>query len=683
MFVCGACGHSSDREGYCSTDGQALVAARDPLLGTEVGRYRIARLLGVGGMGQVYLAVQPMIGSRVAIKVLSNECTRIPELLERFFAEARAVNMIKHESIVSVIDMAQLPDGRPYIIMEFVEGQTLGEIVRGGIAPIGGVVQVMTEMLSALGAAHALGIVHRDLKPDNVLITAEGHAKVLDFGIAKLAPGLSNVMSPRTATGALLGTPAYMAPEQISGAGTVDARTDLYAVGVVLFEAVTGRPPFQGETLYDLMHAHLEVAPPSARALRPDLPVAIERVIMTALEKLPARRFQNAAAMTQALHDAARDLPADQWRGLSRNAMITGRPSLDHMRHLTPHSAHAPTVRASVVIAPPTKRDRPRGPRRAIALAAIAVVAVGIVLLVIRQRGGDPPDTVAPVVVASEASAPPGGSAVAAPPSTPPPTNVATPPPPATPSPPSTSPAPPPPSTNRPPTPAPPDPRDHVRAGSAATGSATGPTIIGGGSAADHGVIIGHGVQIGPGVTIGGGGTAPPPTPVGKQTSFKLPIDYNPKKFDGAAYAPKALALARQIYPDARFVRYDIANVHPSGLADLGLTDNASTYWFRSPSHSVRPAGIPKNVDVDIDCYVEVEVGVKEIHVWARDMDPTDPNCKWPLRELPKCTTAQVWSKAKAAGADLDTVAKVAFLEDGKWFFDNDEGVRTYVDACP
>ncbi|MBA3453681.1 MAG: serine/threonine protein kinase, partial [Deltaproteobacteria bacterium] len=374
MYVCGACGMSSDRAGYCSSDGTQLSASHDPLLGTDVGRYRIARLLGVGGMGQVYLGVQPMIGSRVAIKILSAECTRNAELLDRFFAEARAVNLIRHESIVSVIDMALLPDGRPYIIMEFVEGRTLGEIVRAGPAPIGGVVQATTEILSALGAAHALGIVHRDLKPDNVLITGEGHAKVLDFGIAKLAPGLSNAMSPRTRTGALLGTPAYMAPEQISGAENVDARTDLYAAGIVLFEAVTGRTPFHGDTLYDLMRAHLEQAPPSPRSLRPDLPLAIERVILRALEKDPAHRFQSAAEMTHALHDAARQLAPDQWRVLSRGGMASGRPSLDHMRSPTPRDdGHAPTVRASVAIAP-TKRDRPRRLGPAIALAAMAVV---------------------------------------------------------------------------------------------------------------------------------------------------------------------------------------------------------------------------------------------------------------------------------------------------------------------
>ncbi|HEY6173239.1 MAG TPA: serine/threonine-protein kinase, partial [Kofleriaceae bacterium] len=311
-FVCGACGQRYDGAGYCPHDGQPLAATDDPLLGSEVGRYRIARLLGEGGMGRVYLAVHPGIGSRVAIKILSDQCARSPELLERFFAEARAVNLVHHENIVSVLDLAQLPDGRPFIVMEYIEGQTLAGIVRGGPVALGGLVQVMTEVLSALAAAHAIGIVHRDLKPDNVLVTAEGHAKVLDFGIAKLAPELQQQLSPRTRTGALLGTPQYMAPEQISGSGGVDPRTDLYAAGVVLYELATGRQPFVGETLFDLMRAHLEQPPPSPRALRPDLPPALEQVILTALAKRPDDRFAGAAIMAQALQHAAAALPPEQ-----------------------------------------------------------------------------------------------------------------------------------------------------------------------------------------------------------------------------------------------------------------------------------------------------------------------------------------------------------------------------------
>jgi len=214
-------------------------------------------------------------------------------------------------------------------------------------------------------------------------------------------------------------------------------------------------------------------------------------------------------------------------------------------------------------------------------------------------------------------------------------------------------------------------------------GSASGPTVVGGGSAADHGVHIGRGVQVGPGVVIGGGA----PSPSGPPKSFTRPIDYNPKKFDGAAYAKTALALARQIYPDVRLARYDIANVYPNGLADLGLTDDASTYWFRSPSHSARPAGVPTNLEVEIFCYVEVQVGARAVTVSVRALDPIDPNCKWPLRPLPACSHAQVWAKAREKGAGVDTVAKVAFLSDGEWWFDNEydgEGLATsFEDRCP
>src|SRR5215831_12918626 len=143
MFVCGECGQRyDDRGGYCPMDGSPLAETDDPLLGIEVGRYRLARLLGEGGMGRVYLAIQPAIGSRVAIKILSDQCARNPELLERFFAEARAVNLVHHESIVGVLDLAQLADGRPYIVMEYVEGQTLAQIAQGGPVALGGLVQV-------------------------------------------------------------------------------------------------------------------------------------------------------------------------------------------------------------------------------------------------------------------------------------------------------------------------------------------------------------------------------------------------------------------------------------------------------------------------------------------------------------------------------------------------------------
>ncbi|MEM9493967.1 MAG: serine/threonine-protein kinase, partial [Myxococcota bacterium] len=209
-----------------------------------VGSYRIARKLGQGGMGTVYMAVHPDIGSRVALKVLSRDCAGSPELVERFFTEARAVNLIRHESIINILDLAVLDDGRPYIVMEYLSGASLGDIIKQqGALPLGGTARLAGEVLDALGAAHATPIVHRDLKPDNIFVSPQGRAKVLDFGIAKLRPELSGRGGP-TQTGSIMGTPQYMSPEQAMARG-VDTRTDIYAMGIILFEAATGRRPFE------------------------------------------------------------------------------------------------------------------------------------------------------------------------------------------------------------------------------------------------------------------------------------------------------------------------------------------------------------------------------------------------------------------------------------------------------
>ncbi len=188
---------------------------------------------------------------------------------------------------------------------------------------------------------------------------------------------------------------------------------------------------------------------------------------------------------------------------------------------------------------------------------------------------------------------------------------------------------------------------------------------------------------MGPGVTIGGNAPAP-----GIPGRVKKPFDQgNPRKFDAMAYAPKALALARTVYADAGFTRMDTYSVFSTGLTDLTIGDDDTTYWFRSPAHSARPAGIPKNQEVDIYCYVEVSVSAKEIEVWAREIN-LDGNCKAPIRPLPRCSLAGVWAQAKAQGAEADTIAKIGFLTDGKWFFDNDgddyEGLtESFADKCP
>jgi serine/threonine protein kinase len=660
-FVCPTCGQSYPTTGFCANDGIALVTTDDPLLGTEIGRYRLARLLGEGGMGRVYLAVQPQIGSRVAVKILSDQCARNQELLERFFAEARAVNLIRHEGIVNVIDMAMLPDGRPYIIMEFVEGGTLADALRAGPIPLGGLVQVATEMFSALAAAHAIGIVHRDLKPDNVLVTVEGHAKVLDFGIAKLAPNLQQGLSPRTQTGALLGTPQYMAPEQISGTGMIDARADIYSAGVLLFEAITGRRPFEGETLFDLMRMHLEQPPPSMRAIRPDLPIAMERVVMTAMAKRPDDRFQSVMDMSYALQEAAQQLAPEEWRPVSsitphRHAAVLPRRGSSGAAPLMSRSGAgqrtAPPIDFANNATVPLTGPKQRGKRWPI-IVATAFVAIGAALLIaFHGSGGD--DF---VVVKAPEPTPAPKRMPAAPPIVQTPTPD--------------------------PTPAPITEPPQQRAPETTVAKAK-PTDKLKADAAKHGVIIGDNVTIGPNVVIGGGDTKPePPAPL----KSSHPVDYDPKHFNANAYAATAFTLARSIYPDAGFVRMDMVNVYPDGHADLTLTDDDATYWFRSPSHSARPTDIPANLSVDIKCYVEVKVGPKSVEVRARTMNPIDESCKWPIRRFPSCALAKVWDQAKAAGAATNTIAKIGFLSDGKWFFDNEyEGkgvVSSFADHCP
>jgi serine/threonine-protein kinase len=292
MLVCPECGESYPVGQACTRDGARLADnAQEPLLGQWVGSYRIAARIGAGGMGEVFRAVQPTIGSRVAIKVIGRDWSEQSSLVERFFQEARAVNLIRHESIVNVLDLARLPDGRPYIVMEYLDGWSLAQLIgERGRLPLGAAVRLAREVTEGLAAAHDQGIVHRDLKPDNLWVTPAGRAKILDFGLAKLAVEHASGEAPLTTTGTILGTPCYMAPEQAVG-GAIDARTDVYALGVVLFEMCIGRVPFVGSTVFEVLKQHIEQSPPRPQNLRPDLPEPLAELILRALEKDPVRRF--------------------------------------------------------------------------------------------------------------------------------------------------------------------------------------------------------------------------------------------------------------------------------------------------------------------------------------------------------------------------------------------------------
>ena len=391
MFVCPECGDSYPQPGACAKDGAVLAdGTGDPLLGQFVGSYRVACMIGAGGMGQVYKGVHPSIGSRVAIKVVGGDWARQSQLVERFFSEARAVNVIRHENIVNVLDLAWLPDGRPYIVMEFLDGQPLSSVIRNrGPLPLGSLTSLLSEVLDALGAAHDHGIVHRDLKPDNIFVTPGGRAKVLDFGIAKLRPELS-AMHGATETGSILGTPHYMSPEQALGR-PVDARADIYSLGVILFEGATGRLPFTGTVLFDLLKAHIETPPPHPRTIRPDLPEPLALIVLRALEKDPSRRFGNAGEFAAALAGVAQGLPRESFGSLGgRTTGASGLQTPGFLAATPPVTggslAGAATPYTSPGLsAPATKRGR-GGTFIVIAVAvggllvAGGIVALGVVL---------------------------------------------------------------------------------------------------------------------------------------------------------------------------------------------------------------------------------------------------------------------------------------------------------------
>jgi len=313
---------------------------RDPLIGVMLGEYKVEERVGLGGMGLVYRGVQPLIRKSVAIKVLRPEICDSASHVERLLAEARAVNAIRHRGIIDIFSFGKTPDGRQYLVMEFLDGVALDTHItnRGVLAPTEAV-SILEEVCAALAAAHGAGIIHRDLKPNNIFLVKQGYGqpyvKILDFGLAKqgLPPGGT---SPQTHFGLVVGTPEYMAPEQARGEN-VGPKTDLYALGVVAFQMLTGHLPFDANSPMEFVVKHLEHEPPLVVDEQPDVPRELSDLVSQLLSKSPEDRPGSAEEVRRALRRIARALPQEVTNvGVPRMQLVQLGP--------VPDSQSAPTA---------------------------------------------------------------------------------------------------------------------------------------------------------------------------------------------------------------------------------------------------------------------------------------------------------------------------------------------------
>lgn len=385
MATCPQCQTTyPDDQVHCPKDGSTLVPGMfapeaDLARGSKVGEYVVEHKIGAGTFGDVYQGVQPLIGKLVAIKVLSRKYSADPMVVSRFIAEARAVNQIRHQNIIDIFSFGQLPDGRHYHVMELLQGEALNTYLaaRGGRLEVPELLGILRGLGRALDAAHAAGIAHRDLKPANVFLAQDRDGttfpKLLDFGIAKLMTD-DLPRQHQTATGAAVGTPDYMSPEQCQGPD-VDHRTDIYAFGVVTFQLLTGRLPFRGKNVVELLMKHLSEPPPRPSEVEPTVSSHFDGPVAAMLEKDPARRPASLHAAVRTLEEAAKRA------GFDVTLSQTGDPvARSPGVPLRPPVSGSQPVLAAATLAPALEAPGPTRPRNLtpVLIGAMVVLLAGV-----------------------------------------------------------------------------------------------------------------------------------------------------------------------------------------------------------------------------------------------------------------------------------------------------------------
>lgn len=300
------------------------------MIGQTFSHYRVLEMLGEGGMGVVYIAEDTHLGRRVAIKFLATE-TKDHHYRARFLREARAASMLSHPHIAAIYDYGETNEGQPFIVMELVKGETLSDLLHASALTIPRALEIIEAVADALGEAHERGIVHRDIKPSNVILNERGKVKVLDFGLAKqiheertymTSPDAQTLLATQTRSGVVVGTPLYLSPEQALGAA-VDGRSDLFALGALLYECVTGRPAFAGASVIEIGAQVIHVNPPPPSSINPQVSAELDRITMKALQKKPEDRYQTAEEMVSDLR-AAREILTDDPRPVKRVSLPPG-----------------------------------------------------------------------------------------------------------------------------------------------------------------------------------------------------------------------------------------------------------------------------------------------------------------------------------------------------------------------